>query len=72
MPLGLPSQRIDLLTRITGVDVEDAWRDRVEQVLEGYSIARLGRANLVANKHSTARAQVLADIALLENSPDER
>ena len=70
--LGLPPRRIDLLTRITGVDVEDVWRGRVEQVLEGCSIAYLGRADLVANKRATARAQDLADVSLLENSPDER
>ena len=70
--LGLPPRRIDLLTRITGVDFEDAWRDRVEQVLEGRSISYLGRADLVANKCSTARAQDLVDVALLEDSLDER
>ena len=70
--LGLPPRRIDLLTRITGVDFEDAWHGRVEQVLEGCSIAYLGRAELVANKRATARAQDLADVALLESSPDER
>ena len=47
-------------------------RFRVEQVLEGRSIAYLGRAELVANKRATARAQDLADVALLESSPDER
>ena len=66
MPLGLPSQRIDVLTRITGIDFEDAWRDRVEQVLGGYSIAYLRRTDLVANKHSTACAQDLADVPCLK------
>ena len=70
--LGLPPRRIDLLTRITGVDFENAWRSRVVQVLEGRSIAYLGRAELVANKRATARAQDLADVVLLEYSPDER
>ena len=52
--LGLPPRRIDLLIRITGVEFEDAWRGRVEQVLEGCSIAYLGRADLVANKRATS------------------
>ena len=70
--LGLPPRRIDLLTRTTGIDFENAWRGRVEQVFEGRSIAYLGRADLVANKRSNVRAQNLADVALLEDSPDER
>ena len=70
--LGLPPRRIDLLTRITGVRFEDAWRGRVEQIFEGCSIAFLGRADLAANKRATGRAQDLADVVLLETSPDER
>ena len=69
--LGLSPRRIDLLTRITGVDFEDAWRCRVEQALDGRSIAYLGRADLIANKRATGRAQDLADVALLEPAPDE-
>ena len=70
--LGLPPRRIDLLTRITGVGFENAWRGRIEQALEGRAIGYLGRADLIANKRATARAQDLADVALLEAAPDER
>lgn len=70
--LGLPPRRIDLLTRITGVHFEDAWRGRIEQGLEDCAVAYLGRADLIANKRATARAQDLADVALLETAPDER
>ena len=66
--LGLPPRRIDLLTRITGVDFEDAWRSRVEQVLDGCSIAYLGRADLIANKRAAGRAQDLVDVSLLETA----
>ena len=65
--LGLAPRRIDLLTRITGVAFEDAWRNRVEQGVEGRSIAYLGRADLVANKRATGRAQDLVDVSLLES-----
>ena len=37
--LGLPPRRIDLLTRITGVDFEPAWSNRLERELEGRPIA---------------------------------
>ena len=64
--LGLPPRRIDLLTRITGVEFDTAWHGRVEQVLEGRSIAYLGRTDLLANKRATGRAQDLVDVSLLE------
>lgn len=64
--LGLPPRRIGLLNRITGVAFDDAWRNRVGQMLEGREIAWLGRADLVANKRATGRAQDLVDVSLLE------
>ena len=67
--LGLPPRRIDLLTRITGVDFDAAWRHRVEQVLDGRPIPYLGRADLIANKQATGRAQDLVDVSLLEADP---
>ncbi len=64
--IGLPPRRIDPLTRITGVDFDTAWRRRVEQTLEGRPIPYLGRADLIANKRATGRAQDLVDASLLE------
>ena len=64
--IGLPPRRIDLLTRIPGVEFEDAWRNRTETVLEGCPIACLGRADLIANKRATGRTRDLADVELLE------
>lgn len=61
----------DLLTRITGVEFEDAWRRRVEHGVEGRSIAYLGREDLVANKRATGRAQDLVDVSLLESGTGE-
>ena len=70
--LGLPPRRIDLLTRITGVDFETAWRGRVEQVLDDCAIAYLGRAELIVNKRATGRAQDLVDVMVLEGAAGER
>ena len=64
--IGLPPRRIDLLTRITGVEFEEAWRNRAELTLDGCAIACLGRADLITNKRATGRARDLADVALLE------
>lgn len=70
--LGLPPNRVDLLTGITGVArFEDAWRDRVEHTMEGAEVPFLGRATLVQNKRATGRHKDLGDLeALGELKPD--
>lgn len=70
--MGLPPRRIDLLTRITGVEFDAGWRGRVEQVLDGCSIPYLGRSELIANKRATGRAQDLVDVLLLDGADGER
>jgi len=70
--LGLPPRRIDLLTRITGIEFDAAWRGRVEQVLDGCAIPYLGRSELIANKRATGRAQDLVDVLLLDAADGEQ
>ena len=63
---GLPPNRIDLLTDLTGVDnFESAWADREEQEIRGRQVPFLGRATLVANKRATGRTKDLADLEAL-------
>ena len=64
--IGLPPRRIDLLTRITGVEFGDAWERRIDHDIEGRPVAYLGLADLIANKRATGRAQDLVDASLLE------
>jgi hypothetical protein len=67
--LGLPPNRIDLLTGITGIaGFERAWEDRLDQDVEGLVVPFLGRAALVRNKLSTGRTRDLADIEALGES----
>jgi len=63
--LGLPPNRIDLLTSITGVSFEEAWAERIETVLEGMRVNFIGRQALIQNKKATRRPQDLADLAAL-------
>lgn len=64
--LGLPPNRIDLLTSISGVpDFDSAWASRVEQVVSGRRVPFLGRAALVENKRATARYKDLGDLEAL-------
>lgn len=64
--LGLPPNRIDLLTGISGVDdFAKAWEGRQEHEVRGRMIPFLGREALVRNKRSTGRLKDLADVEAL-------
>lgn len=63
--LGTSPSRIDLLTSITGVDFEDAWRDRFDVPLDGMTIPVISRTHLVINKWTTGRPQDLVDLMKL-------
>ena len=63
---GLPPNRIDLLTSLTGVpDFEGAWAVREEHVIRSQPVPFLGRVTLVANKRATGRTKDLADLEAL-------
>ena len=66
--LGVAPNRIDLLTSITGVSFDEAWRGRSVAELDGVTVSFIGRQELIRNKRATGRAQDLADVALLEDT----
>lgn len=63
--LGVPPNRIDLLTSITGVPFDEAWADRVGADLEGTRVNFISRSALIRNKTLTGRAQDIADLEYL-------
>ena len=71
LQIGRPPCRIDLLTDLTGVDFEEAWRNRTNLPFEGISIPFLGREDLLRNKRATGRAQDLADLEALGEKPEK-
>jgi hypothetical protein len=64
--LGRAPNRVDLLTRLWGVEFSEAWARRVAAELDGVAVWMLSRADLMQNKRTTARPQDLADVAALE------
>jgi hypothetical protein len=69
--LGLPPNRIDLLTSISGIhDFATAWAGRVEFDLRGRRVPFLGRDALIRNKRASRRRKDLADIEALGEDPD--
>lgn len=67
--IGLPPRRIDLLTQLSGVDFERAWRERVMHEVAGMKVPFLGRKTLIRNKKATGRLKDLADVEILEKGP---
>ena len=69
---GLPPNRIDFLTSISGVATFDvAWAGRVEHVVRGRTIPFIGRAELIANKRAAGRRKDLADVEALGEDPGD-
>jgi hypothetical protein len=67
--LGVPPLRIDVMTAISGVEFDDAWRDRLTILLDGVEVPVLNRAHLIANKRATHRPKDLLDLRWLEENP---
>ena len=59
---GLPPNRIDILTGVSGLVFERAWPRRVEEVLEGVRVPVLGLDDLLENKRASGRDKDRADI----------
>jgi hypothetical protein len=69
--LGVPPNRIDLLTAISGVGFDEAWETRKQAELEGVPTQFIGRASLLRNKESTGCAKDLGDVEeLRKRTPD--
>ena len=64
--LGLPPNRIDLLTSISGVEFSDAKVDRVEVEVEGMTVSFIGAHAQLQNKRASGRDKDLVDAKLLE------
>ncbi len=71
LQVGLPPRRIDLLTGLSGLTFQDAWKDRVTQITGSVSVDFLGRSSLLLNKRATGRLKDLADIEALEERPPD-
>ena len=64
--LGRAPNRIDLLTSISGVQIEDAFRTKISTELEGLLVFVLSKDSLIRNKKAVGRPQDIADLEGLE------
>lgn len=63
--MGIAPRRIDILTKIDGVDFDVAYRDHVRRTIQDVEVPFIGREALIANKRASGRAQDVADLEFL-------
>ena len=66
--LGVPPNRLEIMTTIDGVDFESCFENRQTVEVEGVQVNLLGLADLRKNKMASGRLKDLAD---LDNLPEE-
>lgn len=64
--IGVAPRRIDVLTRIDGVEFEEAWLERILVQVDGLQVPVLSREHLLRNKRMTGRAKDRTDARRLE------
>jgi hypothetical protein len=65
--MGMPPRRIDILTKISGVDFAAAWPKRIEADFgSDMRCCVIGLEDLLTNKRAAARTQDIADVEALE------
>ena len=62
LQLGLPPNRIDVLSRISGIEFAEAWVGRITANLDGLSVTLIGAEELLRNKRASGRPKDLADV----------
>ena len=68
--MGVPPQRIAILTGVTGVDFENTWTGRIVHRVDTLDVPFIGREALLRNKRATGRAKHLADVEILDRQKD--
>jgi hypothetical protein len=63
--MGLPPNRVDVLTGIDGVTFDNAWVNRIESSYGDQPVHIIGREDLIRNKLATGRAQDALDADVL-------
>jgi hypothetical protein len=64
--IGIPPNRIDVLTAVDGLAFDEAWPNRLSTSYGDHAITVIGKADLVRNKRATGRAQDALDADVLE------
>jgi len=63
--IGVDPSRVDILSGISGVAFDDAWKRRLVLNIEGARVPVLSRVDFVTNKRASGRPKDLLDLELL-------
>lgn len=63
--IGVEPRRIDLMTRISGVTFDEAWKNKLLVSIEDLEVFVLSRSDLLKNKSTADRSKDKGDIAWL-------
>jgi hypothetical protein len=67
--IGVPPFPVDMLQRIDGVSFDEAWKSRVEALVDGEVPAFvISREQLIRNKIASGRMQDLADVEAMRDA----
>jgi hypothetical protein len=72
LQFGVPPNRIDILTQITGVTYDEAFASRVPGEIDGVRVPIIGRDRLIQNKGAAGRPKDLADVDALKKTTPKR
>jgi predicted nucleotidyltransferase len=67
--IGVDPIRIDIITKISGVEFQDAIKNRKILEIEGIKVPVISLSDLIKNKKASGRLQDLADVERLEKLP---
>ncbi len=68
--IGVPPNRIDVITDIDGVTFDEAWPERKTTVVDGLEVPLIGKSQLLMNKRATGRPKDIPDILWLEGKTE--
>ena len=68
--IGVAPRRIDIITKIDGVDFNKAYSDKQKMEIEGIKIPFLSKEDLIKNKESTGREKDQLDVKYLRENND--
>ena len=68
--IGVAPRRIDIITKIDGVDFNKAYSDKQKMEIEGIKIPFLSKEDLIKNKESTGREKDQLDVKYLREKHD--
>jgi len=65
--IGLPPQRIDVVTSVSGIDFQTAWTNRVRVTFLDHPVDVMSRSDFIRNKKASGRPKDLADVVAVED-----